>query len=122
VLYTNKLHLLLQQYINARNIGNSFEKLVSCLVSDRLRSSITDNDCLRYICSLESASKDGWLEHNNSLATSIDAYYANHSEKGFPLNAAGMTGPIHRTSRHAGNNNFRSGNGSGSARSMSSAD
>lgn len=58
VLYTNKLHLLLQQYINARNIGNSFGKLFSCLASDRRISSITDNNCLRYICSLESASKD----------------------------------------------------------------
>ena len=44
------------------------------------------------------------------------------SEKGFPLNATGMTGPNHTTSRQAGNNNFRPGNGNGSPRSMSNAD
>jgi hypothetical protein len=49
VLFANKLNLLLQQYTRARHIDEDFNQLMSCLVSDILKSSITDNNCLRKI-------------------------------------------------------------------------
>ena len=55
---------LLDHYIRSRKIGNDIAKLKSCLVADRIRTAITDNNCLQYICSLESASKDGWLPYD----------------------------------------------------------
>lgn len=108
VLYANKLHLLLQHYICARNIDKDFERLVSCLVSDRLRSSVMDNNCLRYICSLETSSKDGWLDYID-LAKAIDSYYANYTDKGVPLNATAMTGQVQVASRPGTGNSFRPG-------------
>jgi len=109
VLYANKLHLLLQHYIRARHIEDDFEQLVSCLVSDRLRSSVLDNNCLRYICSLETSSDNGWLDYID-LASAIDSYYANYNERGVPLNATAMTGQVHIASRPGTGNQFRSGN------------
>jgi transposase InsO family protein len=109
VLYANKLHLLLQHYIRARNIDKDFERLISCLVSDRLRSSVTDNNCLRHICSLETSSKDGWLDYID-LAMAIDSYYANYTDKGVPLNATAMTGQVQVASRPGTGNSFRLGN------------
>ena len=41
VLFSSRLYTLLQFYVNSRK-ANSLDKLMSCLVSDRIRSSITD--------------------------------------------------------------------------------
>ena len=59
VLYANQLSLLLQYYIRSRGMGNDINLLQSCLISDRIRSSITDVSCQKYICGLEAATENG---------------------------------------------------------------
>ena len=78
-------------------------------MSDRLRSSVTDNNCLRYICSSETSSDNGWLDYI-VLATAIDWYYANYNDKGVPLNATAMTGQVYTASRPTTGDQFRPGN------------
>ena len=75
VLFSSRLYTLLQFYVNSRK-ANSLDKLMSCLVSDRIRSSITDYNCSRHIASLESTADEGWLDHIE-ISRAIDAYYAN---------------------------------------------
>ena len=48
VLFSSRLYTLLQFYVNSRK-ANSLDKLMSCLVSDRIRSSITDYNCSRHM-------------------------------------------------------------------------
>jgi hypothetical protein len=75
VLFANNLMTFLDHYIRSRKIGNYIGKLKCCLVAERIRTAITDNNCLQYISSLESASKDGWLLYDK-LAEALYAYWA----------------------------------------------
>src|SRR5664279_1474065 len=94
--------------MRSRNIGDNIRKLKSCLVSDRVRSAITDNDCLRYLCSLESSAPDGWLSHDK-LANALDTYYTLNTRDGRVMNATAMTGSINNP-QHNNNTQFNSGN------------
>ena len=85
---------LLDHYIRYRKIGNDIAKLKSCLVADRIRTAITNNNCLQYICSLESASKDGWLPYDK-LAEALDTYWAMSLTDGKVKNPAAVTGSIY---------------------------
>ena len=51
-LFSSKLRGLLLQYLDERKV-TKFDELVSLLVSDRIKSSLTDQ-CLKYVLSIES--------------------------------------------------------------------
>ena len=50
-LFSSKLRGLLLQYLDERKV-TKFDELVSLLVSDRIKSSLTDQ-CLKYVLSIE---------------------------------------------------------------------
>ncbi len=75
VLFANRLYTILQFYVNARK-AKTVDKLMSCVTSDRIRSSLTDYNCMRHIASIESTCDSGWLDHIE-MSRAIDAYYAN---------------------------------------------
>ena len=73
ILFTSKLRGLLLQYFNARNV-TSFDD-VSLLVSDRVKSSLTEQ-CFKYVLSVENnLPSDGqqWLEPQR-LSEIVDEY------------------------------------------------
>jgi len=51
ILFASKLEGLLRQYLEARK-AKEFETLVSLLISDRIKSSLSDH-CLTYVLSVE---------------------------------------------------------------------
>jgi len=63
ILFASKLKGLLRQYLDARK-GKEFETIVSLLISDRIKSSLSDQ-CLRYVLSVENnqaaADAGDWL-------------------------------------------------------------
>ena len=63
ILFTSKLRGLLLQYLNARKVS-SFDEVVSLLVADRVKSSLTEQ-CLKHVLSVENnlpADGKQWLE------------------------------------------------------------
>ena len=77
ILFASKLEGLLRQYLEARK-AKEFETLVSLLISDRIKSSLSDH-CLRYVLSVENnqAASDAsdWLKPSR-LADLLDEYAA----------------------------------------------
>jgi len=77
ILFASKLEGLLRQYLEARK-AKEFETLVSLLISDRIKSSLSDH-CLRYVLSVENnqAASDAsnWLKPSR-LADLLDEYVA----------------------------------------------
>jgi len=73
ILFASKLEGLLRQYLEARK-AKEFETLVSLLISDRIKSSLSDH-CLRYVLSVENnqaATDSGdWLKPSR-LADLLD--------------------------------------------------
>jgi len=62
ILFSSKLRGLLLQYLHERKVTN-FHDLVSLLVSDRTKSSLTQQ-CLKYVLSIENnlpVDKQQWL-------------------------------------------------------------
>ena len=57
-------------------VGKDFDKLVSLLVCDRLKSTLPDG-CLRHILSLEASSPGAWLPLDQ-LTDAINSYDVNH--------------------------------------------
>ena len=76
VLYASKLESLLRQYLDARKIDNDFGELINLLLSDRIKSELSES-CLKHIISLESSLSEGeWLKPTR-LATVVDEYISN---------------------------------------------
>ena len=86
ILYSARLKSLLDYYLVSREVGKDFDKLVSLLVCDRLKSTLPDG-CLRHILSLEASSPGAWLTLEQ-LTDAIDSYDANHWQDDKPRVAA----------------------------------
>ena len=86
ILYSARLKSLLDYYLVSREVGKDFDKLVSLLVCDRLKSTLPDR-CLRHILSLEASSPGAWLTLEQ-LTDAIDSYDANHWQDDTPRVAA----------------------------------
>jgi len=74
ILFSSKLRGLLLQYLHERKV-TKFDELVSLLVSDRLKSSLSDQ-CLKYVLSIESNLPNDtqqWL-HPQRLAEIVDEH------------------------------------------------
>jgi len=75
--FASKLEGLLRQYLEARK-AKDFETLVSLLISDRIKSSLS-YQCLRYVLSVENnqvaADTGSWLKPSR-LAEFVDEYKA----------------------------------------------
>ena len=74
ILFASKLRGLLLQYFKARKVSN-FDDVVSLLVSDRVKSSLTEQ-CLKYVLSVENnLPSDGqqWSQQER-LSEIIDEY------------------------------------------------
>ena len=71
---------LLDYCLKSRKIGESkdpsYQRLISLLISDRIKSSLPDH-VLKHILAIEANSTEGWLQHS-ALAEAIDLYVANH--------------------------------------------
>ena len=82
ILFTSKLRGLLLQYFNARKVS-SFDDVVSLLVADRVKSSLTEQ-CLKYILSVENnlpAGEKQWLKPER-LAEVVDEFVSYTSQSG----------------------------------------
>jgi len=81
ILFASKIRGLLLQYLDARKVS-SFDDIVSLLVADRVKASLTD-DCLKYVLSVENnlpVDSQQWLKPQR-LAEVVDEYvsYTNTS-------------------------------------------
>ena len=75
MLHESRLESLLRQYLDARKVDD-FDKLVNLLISDRIKTELSEH-CLKHIIVLESTAGDGnWIEPKH-LASIVDDYVAN---------------------------------------------
>jgi len=88
-MYCARLKLLPSMYVESRGV-DSFDVLLSLVVSDRIKSTLSEN-CLRYVLSVEAASSKGWLPAQE-LAKCIDLYKANHLGNDRPRASARVWG------------------------------
>jgi len=88
VLYCFRLKGLINYYCKSRAV-TYFNSLISLLVSDRIKTTLSD-DCLKYILRIEAATENGWLPHNQ-LSEKIDVYHANHWNDKTRTGAIGKT-------------------------------
>ena len=72
-IYSSKLRVALMYYLKSRKITDEFDKLVSLLVADRLKESLS-KACLDYILAQE---KEEWLSCED-IANAADIYVASH--------------------------------------------
>src|SRR2546428_3669297 len=72
-IYSSKLRVALMYYLKSRKITDEFDKLVSLLVADRLKESLS-KACLDYILAQE---KEEWLSCED-VANAADIYVASH--------------------------------------------
>src|SRR5688572_17312782 len=72
-IYSSKLRVALMYYLKSRRITDEFDKLVSLLVADRLKESLS-KACLDYILAQE---KEEWLSCED-IANAADIYVASH--------------------------------------------
>ena len=75
VLYSARLAAILDAYLDSRHINQSYEKLTSLLVCDKIKNTLPDG-CLKHILAIESSKPDGWLQVHD-LAEAVDLYFAN---------------------------------------------
>ena len=76
VSFLSKLKTLFSHYVQSRHVGLSYQKLVSLILSDKIKSTLSES-CLNHILSCESNTELGWLEMSQ-LADQVDLYIANH--------------------------------------------
>jgi transposase InsO family protein len=90
VLFCSKLKALLEYYLRSRKIKDtndpSYARLISLLVSDRIKSTLPDH-VMKHILAIEANNADGWLSHTE-LSEAIDLYMANHWFDGKPRGGA----------------------------------
>ena len=86
-----KLKGLLDYYLESRGVKD-FAQLCELLVCDRIKSVLSEG-CLKYVLSIESASKPGWLAMRD-LTEAIDRYTAAHSVIDKPISFAVGQTPI----------------------------
>jgi len=91
ILFTSKLRGLLLQYFNARKV-TSFDDVVSLLVSNRVKSSLTEQ-CLKYVLSVVNnlpSDRQQWLEPQR-LSEIVDEYVSYTNVYGTRASFIGQT-------------------------------
>ena len=58
LLYSARLVVILDAYLDSRKIDQSYEKLTSLLICDRIKSTLPEG-CLKHILAIESSKPDG---------------------------------------------------------------
>jgi len=91
VAFASKLKSLLDYYLESRDVKD-FAHLCELLVCDRIKS-VLSKGCLKYVLSIKSASKPGWLAMRD-LTEAIDRYTAAHSVTDKPISFAVGQTPI----------------------------
>jgi hypothetical protein len=111
-MFCSRLKNLLTYYCQSRSVGNSFDKLFSLCVADKIKSTLSEA-CLDHILTVEG---NEWLQCDN-LADTIDTYLANHTYEGRPKTSGQASSKFHssnvNSSRKANANNSRASNASG---------
>jgi len=102
VMYCARLKSLLSMYVESPKV-DSFDVLLSLIVSDSVKSTLSENS-LRYVLSVEAATSKSWLPALE-LAECIDLYKANHLGNDRPRASAIGTGPRVGHTGGAGANN-----------------
>jgi hypothetical protein len=73
-MFCSRLRNLLAYYCQSRSVGNSFDKLFSLCVADKIKSTLSEA-CLDHILTVEGSK---WLQCDD-LADTIYTYLANHT-------------------------------------------
>jgi hypothetical protein len=111
-MFCSRLKNLLTYYCQSRSVGNSFDKLFSLCVADKIKSTLSEA-CLDHILTVEG---NKWLQCDD-LADTIDTYLANHTYEGRPKTSGQASSKFHssnvNSSRKANANNSRANNASG---------
>jgi flagellar biosynthesis GTPase FlhF len=104
IMFCSRLKNLLTYYCQSRSVGDSFDKLFSLCVADKIKSTLSEA-CLDYILTVES---NNWLQCDD-LADTIDTYLANHTYEGRPKTSGQASSKFHssnvNSSRKANANN-----------------
>jgi len=77
-LFCSRLRSLFEYYLKSRKVNQDFNKLVSLMVTDRLKTEMSPS-CLKHILTIETGDK--WLECDK-LADAADAYMNSHFANG----------------------------------------
>jgi hypothetical protein len=105
VLFCAKLKALFEYYLQSLKIeistDHSYERLISLLLSDRIKTSLPDH-VLKHILAIEATQNDGWLQHD-ALADANDLYMANHLRDGRPKTSAVSTQSSYKPSPYRPN-------------------
>jgi hypothetical protein len=111
-MFCSRLKNLLTYYCQSRSVGDSFDKLFSLCVADKIKSTLSEA-CLDHILTVEG---NEWLQCDD-LADTIDTYLANHTYEGRPKTSGQASSKFHssnvNSSRKANANNLRASNASG---------
>ena len=75
LLFASRLKGLFDFYVSSRNV-NEFDDLVSLLIADRLKQTLSDGS-LRHVLSVEASIGKQWLGYDK-LAEVVDTYMTNH--------------------------------------------
>ena len=79
-LFCSRLRSLFRYYLDSRNVGQNFDKLVSLMIADRLKTEMSAS-CLKHILTIETASE--WLGCDK-VADAADIFMNNHFADGQP--------------------------------------
>jgi hypothetical protein len=111
-MFCSHLKNLLTYYCQSRSVGDSFDKLFSLCVADKIKSTLSEA-CLDHILTVEG---NKWLQCDD-LADTIDTYLANHTCEGRPKTSGQASSKFHssnvNSSRKANANNSRASNAIG---------
>jgi hypothetical protein len=109
--FCSRLKNLLTYYCQSHSVGNSFDKLFSLCVADKIKSTLSEA-CLDYFLTVEG---NKWLQCED-LADTVDTYLANHTYEGRPQTSGQASSKFHasnvNSSRKANANNSRASNAS----------
>jgi hypothetical protein len=111
-MFCSRLKNLLTYYCQSRSVGDSFDKLFSLCVADKIKSTLSEA-CLNHIMTVED---NKWLQCDD-LADTIDTYLANHTYEGRPKTFGQASWKFHSSNVHSSRkpnaNNSRASNASG---------
>ena len=86
-LFASRLKNMLLYYARSRGIDQDFDKFVSLVVADRLKTALPEH-CLKFILAQEG---DSWLSYDK-LAQAVDVYMNSHFTDGRPRGAGAQSG------------------------------
>jgi hypothetical protein len=111
-MFCSRLKNLLTYYCQSRSLGDSFDKLFSLCVADKIKSTLSEAR-LDHTLTVEG---NKWLQCED-LADTIDTYLSNHTYEGRPKTPGQASSKFYsssvNSSRKANANNSRASNASG---------